>query len=361
MSLIPIKLLKNKVNRNKLLNIKGENAEIDTNDYIESRITTNSKAKNLLAIEDASEIAKYYLHKKGVFEQIAKDIQKESGKKFKFMFRETSTMSKTKLPRLTTRSGVDYILMEHSFPDESGHYGMARLDHDKKVARIFDSMKDSDSDFEEPLKHFLGKKYKTTTGSIFGCVGRIKNASGDNLNPQPTGGFVSQSFNEFKNTNYAGGRGGVPKKSMEEAFILSQYDEMSQHHFCYMESFHAMMADLGLAHVGPKDPRERLEYIKRFIWGVIYKYVPKRSRKTIQWKYFTQYFPYILETMGPGGKRLQIRRGYIQLPPTSGKSRYRLKKMRVNNDIDSTWSLGKITKWAKGTKKWIGLTSGSTK
>lgn len=65
MSLIPIKLLKNKVNRNKLLNIKGENAEIDTNDYIESRITTNSKAKNLLAIEDASEIAKYYLHKKG--------------------------------------------------------------------------------------------------------------------------------------------------------------------------------------------------------------------------------------------------------------------------------------------------------
>ena len=85
MSLIPIKLLKNKVNRNKLLIIKGETPEIDKNDYIESRINTNVRAKNLLAIEDASEIAKYYLHKKGVFEQIAKDIQKESKKKFKFI------------------------------------------------------------------------------------------------------------------------------------------------------------------------------------------------------------------------------------------------------------------------------------
>ena len=67
MILVPIKLLKNKTNRNRLLKIKGENAEIDVDDYIESRINTNRRAKNLLAIEDASEIAKYYLHKKGVF------------------------------------------------------------------------------------------------------------------------------------------------------------------------------------------------------------------------------------------------------------------------------------------------------
>ena len=131
MSLIPIKLLKNKANRNKLLKIKDETPEIDKNDYIESRINTNVRAKNLLAIEDASEIAKYYLHKKGVFEQIAKDIQKESKKKFKFMFRKTTALAKTKLSGLTARSGVDYMLMEHSYPDGSGHYGMARLDHDK--------------------------------------------------------------------------------------------------------------------------------------------------------------------------------------------------------------------------------------
>lgn len=61
MILVPIKLLKNKTNRNRLLKIKGENDEIDVDDYIESRINTNRRAKNLLAIEDASEIAKYYL------------------------------------------------------------------------------------------------------------------------------------------------------------------------------------------------------------------------------------------------------------------------------------------------------------
>jgi hypothetical protein len=353
MVLVPIKLLKNKVNRNKLLKIKGENAEIDNDDYIESRINTDKRARDLLAIEDASEIAKYYLHKKGVFEQIAKDIQKESKKKFNFMFRKTTKLEKTKLSGLTTRSGVDYVLMEHSYPDGSGHYGMARIDHDKKVAKIYDSMTDNESDFEEPLKHFLGKAYKTTTGSIFGCVGRMTNAVGHNLNPQPTGGFVSQSFNEFKHKNFAGGRGGVPKKYMEDAFTLSQYDEMSQHHFCYMESLHAMMADLGLAHPGPQDPRERLEYIKRFIWGIIHKYVSERSRKTIQWKYFENYFPYILETMGPGGKRLTIRRGYIQVPPTRGKVQYRLKKMRTTDKIDGTTPLSKITKWAKGTRKWL--------
>ena len=80
MSLVPIKLLKNKSNRTRLLRLKGETEEIDKNDYIESRINTNAKAKNLLAIEDASEMAKLYLHKKGVFEKIAKDIKAESKK-----------------------------------------------------------------------------------------------------------------------------------------------------------------------------------------------------------------------------------------------------------------------------------------
>jgi hypothetical protein len=354
MSLTPIKLLKNKVNRNKLLKIKDETPEIDKNDYIESRILTDKKASNLLAIEDASEIAKYYLHKKGVFERIAKDIKKESGKNFRFLFRKTSSMEKRPLAA-KGRDGTDYILMEHSYSDGSGHYGMTRVNHINKTALIYDSMTDNESDFEEPLKHFLGNKYKTTTGSIFGCVGRMRNAVGQNLNLQPTGGFVSQSFNEFKHKNFAGGRGGVPKKLMEEAFTLSQYDEMSQHHFCYMESFHAMMADLGLAHPGPQDPRERLEYIKRFIWGVLHKYVPKRSRNTIQWRYFEKYFPYILETMGPDGKRLVIRRGFIQVPPTRGVIRYRLKKMRVTDKIDNSTPLKYITQWSKGTKKWIGL------
>ena len=180
MGLVPIKLLKNATGRKRLLKIKGEDAEIDKNDYIESRINTNAKARDLLAIEDGSEMAKFFLHKKGRLEAIAKDIQKESGKKFKFFFRKTSVMEKTRLSCIAARSGVDYMLIEHSYPDGSGHYGMARIDHDKKIARIFDSMTDNESDFEDPLIHFLGKTYTTTTASIFGCTGRMQNATGRN-------------------------------------------------------------------------------------------------------------------------------------------------------------------------------------
>ena len=48
-----------------------------------------------------------------------------------------------------------------------------------------------------------------------------------------------------------------------------------------------------------------------------------------------------------------MRRGYIQIPPTKGQVKYRLRKIRLRDDIDTTWSLKKIAKWAKGTKKWI--------
>ena len=352
MSLTPIKLLKNKANRDKLLKIKGETSEIDKDDYIESRILTNKKASNLLAIEDASEVAKYYLHKKGLFERIAKDIKKESGKDFRFLFRKTSSMEKRPLAA-KGRDGTDYILMEHSYSDGSGHYGMTRVNHNNKTALIYDSMTNADSDFKKPLKSLLGKGYDVSIGTIHGCYPRLRNATNVDLNPQPTGGFVSQSFNAFKNKNFAGGRGGVPKKRMEEAFVVSQYDELSQHHFCYMESFLALMVNLGMVKSGPQDPRERLEYVKKFIWGVIYKYVPTSSRDTTQWKYFEKHFPYILETMGSDGKRLPMRRGFIQVPPVKGTVEYRLKKMRIRRDIDQTWTLKKIVDWSKGTKKWM--------
>ena len=78
MSLVPIKLIKDISTRNRLLKIKDETPEIDKNDYIESRITTNMRARNLMAIEDASEMAKDYLHREGFFVRFGEDIKKES-------------------------------------------------------------------------------------------------------------------------------------------------------------------------------------------------------------------------------------------------------------------------------------------
>ena len=70
MPLVPIKLMRNGLTKNTLLNLKNETNDIDTDDYLESRINTNTRAKKLLAIEDASEMAKLYLQKTGVKRQM---------------------------------------------------------------------------------------------------------------------------------------------------------------------------------------------------------------------------------------------------------------------------------------------------
>jgi hypothetical protein len=318
MSLIPIKLLKNGTTKNTLLNLKNESSEIDTDDYIESRIMTNSRARKLLAIEDASEMAKLYLHKKGIFEKIAEDLKKETGKEFTFHCRKTKTM------KVKKKSDIEYVMMEIAYDNTTGHYGLARVNHKNKTARLYDSMVKDESDFKVPLEKVLTKRYKVTES---------KNKL------QPTGGFVAGSFEEFKEPNYSGG---IPKKLLDDAYELSQYDELSQHHFCYVESLLAMMNDMGHGDPGPGDPRDRLIFIKRVIWGLLHKYVPKEKRRSAQWKYFVKNFQYIMETRSPMGKRLRMVRGYVQVPPAV----ITLKKLNLRDDIDETWSLKRIVDWS---------------
>ena len=318
MKLIPIKLLKDESIKNTLLNLTQDNSEIDKDDYIESKILTDVKARQLLAIEDASEMAKRYLHRPGIFEKIAEDIKLETRVDFEFQCSDVSTM------KFKKRRGLEYILMEVSYDNNTGHYGVAKVNHYDKAVRLYDSMVKVESDFKTPLENLLTQRHTLTI-----CKNHL----------QPSGGFVAESFEKFKDPTFSGG---VPKKILEKAFELSQYDELSQHHFCYVESLLAIMNDLGLGNPGPGDPRDRLTFIKRVVWGLIHKYTPVRN--TVQWNYFETNFRYIFETKNSNGKRLKMIHGYIQIP--TDEVNIRLKTLHLRDDIDEKWTLKEIVDWA---------------
>ena len=316
MDLVPIKLLKNGPVKTSLLRVVGESPKIDKNDFLESRIEIDKTSRQLMAIEDASEIAKKYLQADGLFERIGENIRRETGRNFTF------TCKKPK----KSRTPLEYVLMEWKANGaDFGHYGMARIEGDKVV--VYDSMTNVGSSFE----NMFPSNYKVTTKKTLG-------------KPQPTGGEVMNDVKSFVNKHKSLLKG-FSKNDIERLFVLSQYDELSQHHFCYVESFISMMVDLGLAKPGPKDPRERITYVKRVAWALIHKYVPKSERNTAQWKYFVTNFPYIMASQSSNGKLMRMRYGEFQVPPKNG---YKLtvKKIPLPSYIDRTWSFKKIMEWA---------------
>jgi hypothetical protein len=322
MELVPIKLLKNGPVKRSLLNISGESAKIDMNDFLESRIKTVELARKLMAVEDASEMAKKFLQVDGLFEKMGDDIRRETGKDFTFTCKNPG---KSKTP-------LEYVLMEWKANGaDFGHYGMARVEHGnegKGKALVYDSMTNIDSSFANTLKRNYGSKYKVTTKRNLG-------------KPQPTGGEVMNDLNLFKQ-KYKNLIKGLSKETLENAFLLSQFDELSQHHFCYVESFISMMIDLGMANPGPKDPRLRLAYVKYVAWALIHKYVPKSQRNTPQWKYFVTNFPYIITTRTSNNKLLGMRMGEFQVLPKNGDIKFGIKKLALPTNVDNTWSFKKI-------------------
>ena len=332
MDLVPIKLIGNKNVRNTLLKVKKESAEIDTSDYIESKMNTSLAARHLMAIEDAAEIAKQLLQKPGIFEKIGKDIKKESNYDFNFVCRKTSRMTK---PTTTKRQGVQYLHIAHTYPSGDGHYALARVDHRDKSIKLFNSMGSNRTEFKNELRTVYGNSYT------------IRNKQSTF---QPTGGFVTaniQGYGELLKNIRINIRN---KKVLEKSFEISQYDELSQHHFCYIEAFIAMMYDTLGTSLGPKDPRDRIAFIKRVVWALVHKYTPPSNRNTLKWKYFVTNFPYILQITNAGGKRFKLNH-VAQIPKLVNglnveKVRKSLVKLELPKSINSSWSLTQIMNWA---------------
>ena len=373
----PIKLLPAGANRTQLMKVIGEKTlNFSRNDYIE-RITGQQvkegkmrhAAISLLAIENASEIAKGYLHAKGMFEQIMKDAIGTRGY-ISYQIKTTKNNLNIQRKQYPYDHYQNFILVDETFGNGSGHYGLIHLQHQNGKVRVYDSMYGAGgSKFEN-----VARKWTKTNGtprvgqpwnipevrSIFGCKAKVRNRADGNIEViqiQPSGGFVATNYNNFLNENYNDqGRNGFGKQIerlygkvvAKGAFRLSQYDELSQHHFCYMESIYAMMLAIGLTkNPGPNDPRKRVSFIKKFIWGMIHKYTPKSKRRTAKWKYFSKTFPYTMTTVSKTGKSLRLWRGTMQLPDNDGTFRTITNPAtwKGYDKIDPSWSITDVLTW----------------
>jgi hypothetical protein len=218
------------------------------------------------------------------------------------------------------------------------------------------------SKFENVARNqFVASQWSTPrVRSIFGCKAKVRNRSDgttSKVQVQPSGGFVNNSYSTFANdpTNFGSLiRNKYGEKVAKGAFKLSQYDELSQHHFCYMEALYAMMLatnrdskEAFAKNPGPNDPRKRISFIKKFIWGIIHKYTPRSERNTAEWKYFSKTFPYIMSTTSKTGKTLRLFQGTMQLPDNDGLFGVRTTAMswKGYDKIDGSWSIKDVLNW----------------
>ena len=368
MALIPIKFLPASRDRTRLLKVTQDTLNVDKSDFVERKAAyyhkegTKHAAIPLLAIENASEIAKTYLQAPGIFEQIMEDI---IGDRKHMSYRIKTTKNNLNIQRNARLSfpwRQEFILVDQRFNNGGGHYGLIHLKHVDGTINVYDSMfAPGRSSFENiASKWTKNRGWRPPTGkSIFGC--KVKLVTYDNKTMkqpvQPSGGFVAINYNDFLNENYNGmgsnGYGAHIRKQYSEvvakgAYRLQQYDEMSQHHFCYMESIYAMMLATGLTKIpGPNDPRKRIAFIKKFIWGMIHKYTPRSKRNTPEWKYFSKTFPHVITTLSKSGKSLRMFHGSVQLPDDDGTFRTRTTTMswKGYDKIDPSWSITDVLKW----------------
>ena len=359
---VPVKLLPAGANRNQLMKAIGEKTlKFNSKDYIERTAGNKTggggreRARTLIAIENASEIAKTYLHAPGMFEQIMKDTI--GNRYISYQIKETTNNLNTTRKKYPHDTDQDFILLSHKFKNRTGHTGLLHIEHQNGKVTVYDSMYGMGSRFLTVALKQFGSKMEWSTPrvrSIFGCKAKVRNLSDGTtakLNVQPSGGFVKNSYSTFTNDPDDWGsliRNKYGEKVARGAFRLSQYDELSQHHFCYMEALYAMMLAIGRTkNPGPNDPRKRISFIKKFIWGIIHKYTPKSERNTAEWKYFSKTFPYIMNTTSKTGKTLRLFQGTMQLPDNDGLFGVRTTAMswKGYDKIDGSWSIEDVLNW----------------
>ena len=139
---VPVKLLPAGANRTRLMKVIGEKTlKFSRNDYVE-RIADQKagggpreRARTLLAIENASEIAKTYLHAPGMFEKIMEDT---IGTREYISYQIKNTTNNINITRKTYPKDhfQDFILLTHKFQNRTGHTGLLHVEHQLSLIHI---------------------------------------------------------------------------------------------------------------------------------------------------------------------------------------------------------------------------------
>lgn len=326
--MIPVKNLPIGPNRNSIIRYIEESNTLDNEDK-----DTIKFSPDALAIDNASEIAKRLIEP--LFEDISKQIISECNCNIPNTYNfQCKVGQKLDLPK----SKYEILHLGKSLKG-IGHYIGAYVNHSNKTIKVKDSMGASGGERDEMMK-LLKRTYPT-----------YKITDESNVNgSQPTGGFFAENTNKFK-TIYSKyldiNTDTIHPQHLVQLYKLQQMDELSQHHFCYIESFVYLAHKVLGTTLGPQDPRKRIIFIKRVIWGLIVKFHDKINASHAVMSYFADVFPHFIKFSLPNGNNIPLEAGYFQIPPgiSYGVKARRTSPFTYSGNPESklyTWKIVKI-------------------
>lgn len=297
----PVKLMKNINSAKAILNFMDEKKAIDKNDTTELLMSRGNKlAQQVMTLENASEIARLLLQADGVFEAITSEIIKECGCNAPMNYKCKLTNEALN----SSRKGIEVIHLGTKLNKRGdGHYVGAIVNHRNGKIYISDSMGQLSGEtpvFINYLKrHFSNYEIKNETNMV---------------GYQPTGGFYPKTISQLKQRLAQKNIKINDEKYLDQLLEISQYDELAQHHFCYIESFVYMCHRLLGTPLGPTVPRERVAFMKKVIYGLVHKFGLLNKVPAPVKAYFERNFPYYLKFTTPSGNNIQLRGGIFHIP-----------------------------------------------
>jgi hypothetical protein len=183
---------------------------------------------------------------------------------------------------------------------------------------IFGPQQDPDGDYAAVIPLFIKGILKETPVFINYLKRHFSNYNIKNetniTGYQPTGGFYPKTISQLKARLAQKNIQINDEKYLDQIFEISQYDELAQHHFCYIESFVYMCHRLLGTPMGPTQPRERIVFIKKVIWGLVHKFGLLNKVPASVKTYFERNFPWYLKFTAVSGSNITLKSSIFHIP-----------------------------------------------